>query len=678
MGAVGAEPIDGANVDLAGVSHLRYSAFISYSHHDRGWASWLHRRIETYCIPKRLRGRSSPLGPLGARLQPVFRDRDELASSADLAAAVQLALAEAANLIVICSPAAARSRWVNEEIKAFVESGRRDRIFCLVVDGEPGASMRPAREDAIEAFPPALLKSGGEPLAADPRHNGDGRRDATLKILAGLLGVPFDELRQRELARRHRRLAILAAASAIGLVLTSALAIVALASRNEAIRQRDIARRRTLTAERTVDFVKSMFTVSDPSEAKGAAVSARQILERGRLQLENGLAEEPAVRADLGTTLGQVYLSLGLFKDGQALIERTFRGDHGDLAVRARQYAALGEAQADLGDYGRAEAEYRRALTLVRGLGDERTDLEPRLLVGIGAALTQAGGTKAAEPVLREALALDRRRGKSAMADVARDLEALSANAFAADMLDSAAALSRRALNIRIARQGPLHPAVSDDLNRLGAIAYLKRDNFAAAAYFERVLANDQIVLGPDHPDLGSTLSNLGRVTLEQRRYARAAELFRRSLGIALAQRSAEHPELAFTYANLALALRGLGKPAEAEALMVKARAVATATHHRNLAPILADTADMLCARGETGQGLALLQEARPIMAKTYPHDPWRIAWIDNVRAGCLYAAGDRTGARALLSASQGAIDVRWKADTLYGALAAERARRIG
>ena len=63
---------------------LKYSAFISYNHRDRNWAVWLHRALERYSIPPRLRGRDTPFGPLGKRLPPVFRDRDELASGADL------------------------------------------------------------------------------------------------------------------------------------------------------------------------------------------------------------------------------------------------------------------------------------------------------------------------------------------------------------------------------------------------------------------------------------------------------------------------------------------------------------------------------------------------------------------------------------------------------------------
>lgn len=102
---------------------MRYAAFISYNHRDRKTAIWLHRALETYRIPRRMRGQASALGELGARLSPVFRDREELAASTDLGSAVREALEQSDALIVICSPDGARSRWVNEEIRTFAALG---------------------------------------------------------------------------------------------------------------------------------------------------------------------------------------------------------------------------------------------------------------------------------------------------------------------------------------------------------------------------------------------------------------------------------------------------------------------------------------------------------------------------------------------------------------------------
>ena len=197
---------------------MRYSAFISYNHKDRAWAEWLHRALERYRIPKALVGRPAPWGALGRRLPPVFQDREELAASANLADSVREALNDASSLIVICSTNAAKSRWVNEEVRTFSGLGRRDRIQCLIV---PEADDADAVHSEADLFPPALLELGAEPLAGDARKTGDGKRNAFLKLVAGVTGVRYDELRQREQSRRQRRLLGLAAAASIGFILMS-------------------------------------------------------------------------------------------------------------------------------------------------------------------------------------------------------------------------------------------------------------------------------------------------------------------------------------------------------------------------------------------------------------------------------------------------------------------------
>jgi hypothetical protein len=131
---------------------------------------------------------------LPERLAPVFRDREELATATNLGETLTRALAVSAALVVICSPAAARSRWVNEEILTFKRLGREDRIFCLIVAGEPGASVRPGTPEE-ECFPNALIYRTGpdgeltgersEPIAADARPGKDSRNDARLVFFTG-------------------------------------------------------------------------------------------------------------------------------------------------------------------------------------------------------------------------------------------------------------------------------------------------------------------------------------------------------------------------------------------------------------------------------------------------------------------------------------------------------------
>lgn len=642
---------------------MRYSAFISYNHRDQMHARWLHRMLEGYRLPKHLRDAETPLGVIGARLPPVFRDRDELAASTDLAQSVRDALLVSHALIVICSPNSAASRWVNEEIRTFIALGRRDRIISLVVDGQPGS-----RDPASDSFPPALFEGvDTEPLAADLRKAADGPNDAKLKVIAALLAVPFDELRQREAARRQRRLMLVASVSGVLALAMSGLAVLALVSRNEAIEQRDLARQRSITAQRTVDFVKSMFSVSDPSEARGATITAREILDRGAERIDRGLEREPAVRAELGVTLGEVYGSLGLYQKSDAILRRTLKIAHGDAAIGARQQIALGDSNFRLGDYDQAIAAYTRAIALARQTDDGQSRALPTALAGLGQALTAIGETDRATAVLDEAIALDRARFGPTSSDLARDLEATGLNHFEAGDRARARPLIARALAIRRTLEGELSPSVSDNLNTLATIALLDGDLATAERLYRQNIAVDEKVLGPQHPDFAGSLNNLGRVLIDRRKFAEAAPLLERARAIEAAQRDEAHDDFALVLWNLGLARLGLGDAAGAKAMLDRALATARPMHHRSEAPIMADLAGLRCRADDVAGGMALLAAARPLMARTYPNDPWRTAWVDTVRGGCLLRAGDRAQARALLASSVPIVRKRWAADTLYG-----------
>lgn len=236
----------------AAVVPRRYRAFISYSHVDAALAAWLHRSLESYRVPSRLRGSTGEHGPLPERLSPIFRDREDLSSAGALGPRIQAALADADALIVICSPDSARSPWVNDEILAFKRLGRAERIYALIVSGEPHAG------DDRECFPAALrfdLDGSGqlgttraEPLAADLRAGKDGKALARIKLLSGLLGVDLDTLRRREAVRRQRRLLAITALAVAVMLVTSALAV-------QAVLAQRAAERRQKQAEALVDFM---------------------------------------------------------------------------------------------------------------------------------------------------------------------------------------------------------------------------------------------------------------------------------------------------------------------------------------------------------------------------------------------------------------------------------------
>ena len=266
--------------DVSPLASRRYAAFISYSHKDAAIARWLHSSLERFRIPDDLRTESGK-----KRLAPVFRDEADLAGSASLSDAITQALTESAALIVIGSPAAAKSNWVDQEILTFKRLGRADRIFCLIVDGEPFASDR--GEPERECFPRALrhafdaeqglLNLRAEPLGVDLRK--DGKRDALLRLAAGLLGVGFDRLKRRDQRRRQLQLISLSVASFVGMAITSSLAFMAYRSEQNAQWERQVAEREANIARETTSFLLSLFQTADPFRTRGQSITAREVLD---------------------------------------------------------------------------------------------------------------------------------------------------------------------------------------------------------------------------------------------------------------------------------------------------------------------------------------------------------------------------------------------------------------
>ncbi|MDZ4762183.1 MAG: toll/interleukin-1 receptor domain-containing protein [Alphaproteobacteria bacterium] len=201
-----------------------YRAFISYSQQDKGWGKRIHTWLETYRVPV-----DAVVDVLPRRLGRFFRDEEDMAAASDIAAIVRRVIEDAENLIVICSPRSAQSKWVNAEIQHFRRTGRARKVFAVIIDGFPNSG-----HPETECFPPALRAAGDpdnpdalpiEPLGLDVRK--DGRAKSCARLAAGLLGVDFDDLWQRDRRRAEGRQRLLIGALASVSLVFAALAATA-------------------------------------------------------------------------------------------------------------------------------------------------------------------------------------------------------------------------------------------------------------------------------------------------------------------------------------------------------------------------------------------------------------------------------------------------------------------
>ena len=201
---------------------VRYDAFISYSHSepDAFVAGKLHTMLEHYKVPKKIQEISGK-----KKIERVFRDREELPLSANLAMGICEALENSEYLIVICSPRSVKSEWVQREIEAFLLTHTKDKVLTLLAEGEPEVAFPDSLcyEEKILHRPDGkaeTVRERIEPMAADVR-GADHReiekklKEEFLRILAPMLGCTYDELKQRHRDYMFRRVIAGVSAAAV-------------------------------------------------------------------------------------------------------------------------------------------------------------------------------------------------------------------------------------------------------------------------------------------------------------------------------------------------------------------------------------------------------------------------------------------------------------------------------
>ena len=159
----------------------RYKAFLSYSHRDRQMAEWLHKRLESYRLPSGL------VEHARTALRPIFKDREELPASDNLGEAIEGAISRSDALIVLCSPSAAVSPWIAKEIDCFKRLHGDSRVYLALIEGEPPYNIPPPLLVHYNDGQPT--EDRAEPIAADFRPEGDGKKLGVLKLVAGIAGV---------------------------------------------------------------------------------------------------------------------------------------------------------------------------------------------------------------------------------------------------------------------------------------------------------------------------------------------------------------------------------------------------------------------------------------------------------------------------------------------------------
>jgi eukaryotic-like serine/threonine-protein kinase len=430
---------------------------------------------------------------------------------------------------------------------------------------------------------------------------------------------PSAGYRIRKFVRRNRGPVLAAALVVLALMLGGAAATLGFV---EARRAQLRAEHAAATAQQVSDFLVGIFEVSDPGEARGNTITAREVLDRGADRIRADLAGQPVVQARLMTVMGDVYRHLGLYAEARPLLENAVaaaeRAPDPDIAGLGEALRRLGVIYRLQGDAAAAEAPLRRAVEVARA----RRPVDPaelaRSLRSLGGVYMQLGRNADAEPLLVETLALQEQTLGADDPEVGLTASVIGTMHLFDRQPARAEPYVRRSLAIDEKALGPEHPTVAESLSNLGALLHMQQRFDEASGAYERALAIWSRVLEPEHPLLATVHHNLGETRNAQRRYPEAEthllharSLKERIFGPGSLSNAATLKALANVY-------RDQGRYAEAEPLYLEAlriRESSPDSRQRDLQETLHAYAAMLRLVGRTDDAVRIEARAAALLA---------------------------------------------------------------
>jgi len=448
------------------------------------------------------------------------------------------------------------------------------------------------------------------------------------------------------LNRFVRRNRVIVAAASVAVLAILAGAIAASLGYLRATEAEQVARQEAETAKQVSDFLVGLFEVSDPSEARGNSVTAREVLDAAVNDIDNELQGQPNVEARLKQTMAKVYMNLGLYRDASELARSALeirRGHAGKPAELAASLDVLGELQRELGDPGVALALHKEAVEVWEKSGEPPNSEWVASLQRVGYAHYTASRLKAAEQAFlagREmALALSppdsgqiaeangnlgviysvlkndelairfKSEAAAAFEEINGRVHPLTATAKqnlawsmkSAGQFEEASAVYGEALAIYKALYGEEHPLIANTMNNM-AMAELPLGNYAEAeSLLDRSLAMYREIMGESHWQIATAMTNLGRVKVLTGDLDTAESLQREALTMKRGVLEPDSPRIAIGEEALAGTLNQIGRYAEAEVLVRQAIENFTAAYGPDHGRTAYST--IILGRSLTGQG---------------------------------------------------------------------------
>lgn len=438
--------------------------------------------------------------------------------------------------------------------------------------------------------------------------------------------------RLRRLATRHRAATaatLIAAASLIGLVVVTTLgqreARRAEAAAREAAARAEIER---ATAAETLTYLVDLFRAADPRRNPGLDLTARELLERGVERLAE-LDDQPSVQAQLFTSLGDVYWSLGESTQAEDLLRRGLAlrrsGPAADSKEQVALLSRLGGLLRDQSRFEEAEAGFREALAILEREGRLGTPEEVTILNNFGIVLARTNQLDEADATYRRAIELmerhmaeDPEAHQGWSSNIANLWVNLATVANGRGRFAEAEDATLEALTMLEQQLPQNHPNLAVMLNNLGHFAAAQGELGRAIDRSRRALAINQVALPADHPTAASHRLNLGRFLVRAGRIDEAEGELRAALEIFESKLGATSYDATRPLGWLGIAALVRDDSAAAAAFTDRAIAIIRASPNhpsaardlplllRRRAAIALSAADLATARGLASESVSL------------------------------------------------------------------------
>lgn len=474
------------------------------------------------------------------------------------------------------------------QTKAFVEAFVEARLFTTDLSSDGHATVNIAHEALLRHWPRLQdwIEKNKEDLRIHARIHiaskrwDDEKRSREYLLSAGKQISEAEELKRNKsielskieqafikasIGKRKRVWWVKRAIAGVLVLLT----IVAVGTAYLAQQQRDRAETEAKTAEQVSDFMIGLFEVSDPNKSLGDTITVREILDKGAEKIEKELADQPEVQATLMSTMGEVYINLGLYELATPLMENSlnvrkqiFGKEHYEVAESLDKLATLLRKK---GNYTEAEVMSREALSIFRNLYGNEDTIVANSLNNLASTLYNKGKYKEAEPLYREALTIQRKLLGNMHPDVANIMSNLGSVLYRLNKYTEVEPLMREALSIKRKLHGNEHPDVAISLNNLAQFLKSTGNYEEAEPLLRETLAMRRRLYGDEHPSVATGLNNLAGLLVKKGDFIPADSLYREALVISRKLLGDDHPNVAVLLSNLAKLLVAEKKYLEAE-----------------------------------------------------------------------------------------------------------------